>query len=59
MFCAISAVPLAASLTLRLISEAVAVCSSTALAMVVEMSLIWAITSPIFWIDSIAPSVSV
>ena len=34
-------------------------CSSTALAMVVEMSLIWAITSPIFWIDSIAPSVSV
>ena len=41
MFCAISLAPLAASATLRLISLVVAVCSSTALAIVFWMSLIW------------------
>ena len=40
MFWAISVLPLAASPTLREISLVVAVCSSTALAMVFEMSLI-------------------
>jgi hypothetical protein len=33
--------PLAASLALRVISLVVALCSSTAAAMVAEMSLIW------------------
>ena len=41
MFCAISMLPLAASVTLRPISLVVAVCSSTALAIVFELSLIW------------------
>ena len=55
MFWAISAVPLAASPMLRLISLVVAVCSSTALAMVFEMSLIWLMIVPICSIASTAP----
>ena len=43
----ISPLPFAASVTLRDISLVVAVCSSTAVAMVLEMSLIWLMTSPI------------
>src|SRR3954454_14188469 len=41
MFLVISPEPLAASETLRLISFVVAVCSSTAVAIVCEISLIW------------------
>ncbi len=44
MFCVISPEPVAASLTLRDISLVVALCSSTAVAMVLEISLIWRIT---------------
>ena len=47
MFLVISDEPLAASLTLRDISLVVAFCSSTAVAMVLEMSLIWLMTSAI------------
>jgi len=48
MLCAISALPRAASVTFLVISLVVAVCSSTALAMVFEMSLIWWMTSAIW-----------
>lgn len=44
MWCVISLDPLAASLMLRVISLVVALCSSTAVAMVAEMSLIWLMT---------------
>jgi hypothetical protein len=47
---------LAASLTLRPISLVVAVCSSTALAIVLEMSLIWLITAPICPMAETAPA---
>jgi hypothetical protein len=47
MFWAISLLPCAASATLRLISPVVAVCSSTALAIVFWMSLIWLMILPI------------
>ena len=59
MFWAISPLPLAASATLRLISLVVAVCSSTALAIVLEMSLIWLMTPLICWMASTALLVSV
>ena len=52
MFWAISLLPLAASATLRQISLVVAVCSSTALAMVFWMSLIWLMILPI-WRDGL------
>ena len=58
MFWAISLLPLAASAMLRLISSVVAVCSSTALAMVFWMSLIWLMILPIWAIASTAPLVS-
>ena len=44
MLSVISGYPLAASATLRVISLVVALCSSTAVAMVLEMSLIWLMT---------------
>src|SRR3954469_24216876 len=47
MVWAMSVEPLAASVTLRLISLVVAVCSSTAEAIVVWVSLIWAMISEI------------
>src|SRR4051812_33210199 len=59
MFAAISELPLAASATLRAISLVVAVCSSTALAMVLEMSLIWLMISLICPIAPTASRVSV
>ena len=59
MFWAISLLPLAASATLRLISLVVAVCSSTALAIVFWMSLIWLMILPIWPMASTAPLVSV
>ena len=52
MFCVISALPFAASVTLRRDPLVVAVCSSTALAMVFEMSAIWLMMSPI-WRDGV------
>ena len=55
MFWAISELPLAASVTLRPISLVVAVCSSTALAIVFEMSLIWLMISPIWPMAWTAP----
>src|SRR5215510_10422153 len=58
MFWAISLLPLAASATLRLISPVVAVCSSTALAIVFWMSLIWLMILPIWAMASTAPLVS-
>ena len=58
MFWAISVLPRAASATLRLISLVVAVCSSTALAMVFWMSLIWLMIVPIWPMASTAPLVS-
>src|SRR6516165_8143447 len=57
-FWAISLLPLAASPTLRLISPVVAVCSSTALAMVFWISLIWLMILPIWAMASTAPLVS-
>src|SRR6266700_7014688 len=54
MLRAISWLPLATSLTLRLISLVVAVCSSTAVAMVFWMSLIWAM----IWLISVMPSIA-
>src|SRR5262249_50843299 len=59
MFWAISLLPCAASPTLRLISPVVAVCSSTALAMVFCRSLIWLMILPIWPMASTAPLVSV
>ena len=58
MFWAISLLPRAASPTLRLISPVVAVCSSTAPAIVFWMSLIWLMILPICAIASTAPFVS-
>jgi hypothetical protein len=57
-FWAISLLPWAASATLRLISPVVAVCSSTAEAMVFWMSLIWLMILPICPMASTAPFVS-
>ena len=59
MFCVISVEPLAASVTFRDISLVVALCSSTAVAMVLEMSLIWLMTAPMVAMASTAPLVSV
>ena len=59
MFCVISLEPLAASVTFRDISLVVALCSSTAVAMVLEMSLIWLMTAPMVAMASTAPLVSV
>ena len=47
IFSATSAVPLAASLTLRAISVVAAPCSSTVAAMVVAISAIWVMVAPI------------
>ncbi len=47
MLSAISPEPVAASVTERVISLVVALCSSTAEAMVAWMSLIWAMTAEI------------
>ncbi len=58
MFLAMSPTPLAASVTLRPISLVVTVCSSTAEAMLLEMSLIWLMIVPISSIASTAPLVS-
>ena len=55
----ISALPCAASLTLRAISFVVAFCSSTAVAIELEISLIWLITPLIDAIASTAALVSV
>jgi hypothetical protein len=58
MFWAISELPFAASATLRLISLVVAVCSSTALAMVFWRSLIWLMMALIWAMAETAPRVS-
>src|SRR6516162_9427329 len=58
MFWAISLLPRAASATLRLISPVVAVCSSTAPAIVFWMSLIWLMILPIWAMASTALLVS-
>src|SRR5262249_29344893 len=55
MFWAISLLPWAASATFRLISPVVAVRSSTALAIVFWMSLIWLMIFPIWAMASTAP----
>ena len=59
MFCVISVEPLAASATFRVISFVVALCSSTAVAIVPEMSFTWLITALMVPIASTAPCVSV
>src|SRR5271165_3498068 len=59
MLVVISPLPWAASLTLRDISLVVAFCSSTAVAMVLEMSLIWWMTPLIEAMASTAALVSV
>src|ERR1039458_9384403 len=59
IFLAISPVPLAASATLRAISLVVTVCSSTAEAMLLEMSLIWLMMALISPMACTAPLVSV
>lgn len=58
MFCEISPEPLAASCTLRDISFVVALCSSTAVAMVLEISLIWWMMPVLLPIESTARLVS-
>ena len=59
MLLLISPLPWAASLTLRDISLVVAFCSSTAVAIVLDMSLTWLITALIVAIASTAALVSV
>ena len=52
MFCVTSSVPLDASSTLRAISRVAAVCSSTAAAMVADISWLRLIVCEICWIVS-------
>jgi hypothetical protein len=58
MLAEISPAPVAASLALRVISLVVALCSSTAVAMVAEISLICSMTRLTVTIAAAAPSVS-